>query len=72
MVKFTAETPTGILIGLGLSRGNVEKLMKGMPIDVDMVDWLAENPTVGHIVIFFGETEEAMRRQLESLMPGGN
>jgi hypothetical protein len=59
MVKFTATTrDVRKLIGFGLSRANIEKLMAGRPI-------LIVGEVIGEahreFLIFFGETEAAMR-----------
>lgn len=44
----------------GLSAGNIELLRKGMPIMVN----LRELDGRGHVVILFGETEEAIRDEM--------
>jgi hypothetical protein len=51
---------SGNVIVLGLSRVNCERLMAGMPISLDATE-LGFN---GRIVIFFGETEQAMAAEL--------
>ena len=57
MVKFKA----GNLIGFGLSKANIEKLKKGKPISID----LSEMGFPGNkAMIFYGETEEDMQRDL--------
>jgi hypothetical protein len=59
MVKFTATTGDARkVIGFGLSRANIEKLIAGRPIVV-----VGEVIGEAHreFMIFFGETEAAMR-----------
>ena len=63
MIKFKADnTKTGnTLIGFGLSRMNCERLLADQPIHID----LAELGIAGYeVMIFGGETEEAMAAQL--------
>ena len=63
MVKFTGTNQAGQpVLGLGLSRGNLNRLLEGKPIvlkpaDVGL-DW------TGEIVIFAGQTEQAMIHML--------
>lgn len=52
-----------LLIMLGLSRLNVERLMAGEPIK--MTPELHDLPPTLEIGIFFGETEEAMKKEVE-------
>ena len=61
MIKFLGESPDGPVIGLGLSKRNVDLLQQGKPIEVNMADLHKE----GHIIIFYGDTEEQMRTMLE-------
>jgi hypothetical protein len=62
MIKFTAHRDDRKLVGLGLSRRNVERLMKGEPIMLDLVEM---DPTLDTLVtIFFGESEREMERDL--------
>lgn len=63
MIKFSAGNEGNKIIGLGLSRKNVEKLMEGLPIIVKGRE--INRPEVGEILVFFGETEEQMVADLE-------
>ena len=58
MVKFRA----GNKIGFGLSEGNVQKLKEGKPIAFNGNE--VGIPGV-EIMIFYGETEEQMQRDME-------
>jgi hypothetical protein len=65
MIKFGASGDKGRrLIGLGLSAGNVQRLKEGKPIHLHA----DEMGFVGDIVIFYGETEDDMVRQLHETM----
>lgn len=52
-----------LLFMLGLSRGNVDRLVEGKPM------WLTpeshELPAGIEIMLFFGETEDAMKEELQ-------
>ena len=50
------------VIVLGVSRGNVERLMAGKPIHVTGES--VGVPEIASILIFFGETEAAMEAEL--------
>lgn len=52
MIKFKAEG----MVGFGLSAGNIEKLMQGMPIKVNGKDIGIDHD----VVIFYGRTEQDM------------
>jgi hypothetical protein len=62
MIKFSSHGPTGLLIGLGLSRENVNRLTAGSPIKVAFSEVGMQQP--GEILIYFGETETEMARDL--------
>ena len=47
----------------GLSARNVQLLMEGKPISIDLRDLGLER---GRVMIFYGETEEAMKAELEN------
>ena len=66
MLKFNAATAAGPLIGLGLSRENVNRLIEGKPIQVWLRD-LGFTGTLGdaRICILFGETEAAIMEELK-------
>lgn len=70
MIKFTAITNVGPIIGIGLSRRNVELLMGGRPIQVTLKDFgfdegLQAMPSTS-IVLMFGETEELLAEELKA------
>ncbi len=64
MIKFRA----GELIGFGLSAENVKRLQAGEPIRFS----LAEMGLPGEVLIFYGETEEAMAEWLKPHMGEGS
>ena len=66
MIKFTLRQRDGrVLLGLGLSRANAERLLAGQPIPVETTDlgigW------DGTILLLGGQTEAAMARELRAL-----
>lgn len=62
MIKFRASGEGGSqVIGFGLSRRNIERLMNGEPISTKMP--AGAGPPL-EVVIFFGETEQAMYDQM--------
>lgn len=67
MIKFKAETDEKTifggktLLGLGLSKENVEMLKKGNPIHVNLNEMGIKDVDM---LIFYGETEEDMQRDL--------
>ena len=61
MVKFTAQGKTGPLLGLGLTRRNLELLKQGRPIVIDLAS-MGLPP--GEIFIFYGKTEQALTRDI--------
>ncbi len=63
MIKFLGASPDGPVIGLGLSNANVRLLQQGNPIHVKLADLNMK----GHIIIFYGDTEDDMRRMLEEV-----
>jgi hypothetical protein len=50
----------GDVVILGLSARNIELLKSGKPIDIDMQTLGLK----GHTVIFYGDTEQQMQREL--------
>ena len=65
MVKFLVTTDRQTkVVGLGLSRSNVELLKKDRPIVIDMGALLGHSYAEVKVCIFYGETEEAMRLDL--------
>jgi hypothetical protein len=71
MIKFTATNPNSgsKLIGLGITAANVELLKQGKPIHVKFSE--LGLPWDGEILLFFGETEDAIAKDLaaQGLIP---
>lgn len=69
MIKFIGEKDGKRLYGFGLSRGNMEKLLEGKPIliDLDILAMRAPDVTglAGAVLIFGGEDEQACTDQLK-------
>lgn len=65
MIKFTAKKVKDgrEFIGIGLSRRNCELLLAGRPIEIDG----KEMRMPIDVFIFAGETEDAMRKEIEAL-----
>lgn len=63
MIKFRTDGKVPIY-GLGVSRGNIDRLTNGQPIVVNLQD-IGGPP--GQVVIMFGETERAIFDELKSL-----
>ena len=61
MIKFIAAGASGNVIGFGLSRENINRLVEGKPIVADLA---ALGIAGTEIFIFFGETEQALAKQL--------
>lgn len=65
MIKFVSDSNDGrVHLGLGISRGNVDRLIAGQPIRVslqEMQEGLAIN---GDIMIFFAETERELQQAI--------
>jgi hypothetical protein len=55
------------MIMLGLSEENVRRLQGGKPIDIKRESHGDGVPEGWEIVIFVGETEQSMKKELESL-----
>lgn len=54
---------TGDTLIFGLSALNIERLMEGKPISIDLKDLGLPK---GRVMIFYGKTEEDMKRELEA------
>jgi hypothetical protein len=68
MIKFVADTEGGgRLIGLGLSRGNCERLLAHKPISIDLRKDL-QLPWKGAILLLADETEKALRHSLREFI----
>lgn len=65
MIKFTATRDGKTIIGLGLSKRNLELLLQDRPIIVKLSD--LGLPWRGEIFIMADETEEVMFEKLKSL-----
>lgn len=64
MVKFIATGPNGRkMLGLGLVAGNLEHLKAGRPIHFDREHLGLAVMNLDDILIFFGETEEAIEKE---------
>jgi hypothetical protein len=70
MVKAMATMPDGrVLIVMGISEGNVERLKKGEPIYFDPAALrIKEGATIGAIALFYGEDEAELTRTLRTLI----
>lgn len=64
MIKFVVKKPESVLLGLGLSAKNVEKLREGLPILVKGTELCPELKGV-EVAIFFGETEKDMYEDIK-------
>lgn len=68
MIKFVADNKDGRrkILGLGLTAKNVEALKAGRPIHIHSEElglpWNAD------IVLFYGETEQALTEELQELI----
>lgn len=73
MIKFLADRDGRPMLGLGLSRGNCERLLQGKPIFIDLKVMMFEcadkhDMNNATIFIFGGETEEQMQRDLAGMV----
>jgi hypothetical protein len=71
MIKFMGDRNGRPLLGFGLSRGNCEKLLAGKPIFIDLKVMLRNcdaDMNEATVLIFGGETEEAMQADLSKLV----
>ena len=60
MVKFTVHGDGRTLIGLGLSRGNIQRLQQGQPILLKLEDvGITADPPID-VLIVFGENEASI------------
>ncbi len=67
MIKFTATAPNGRrILGMGLSRGNVTKLLAGQPIHFNVEQMGLSRLSIDEVLIMGGETEDALRAELEA------
>ncbi len=66
MIKFLASSPTGDIVGLGLSKQNLIKLLDKKPIHVKLSELGLSNI---NILIFGGETEDEMKNELKEIFP---
>lgn len=64
MIKFRAEGKNGPLIGLGLSQGNIERLVAGQPVHVKMLELGLE----GDIIIFYGKNEDELKQSVQMMI----
>lgn len=73
MIKFLAHRDGRPMIGLGLSKGNCQKLLEGRPIFIDLKVMMMDCEKLpdlneATILIFGGETEEAMQEELGKII----
>lgn len=62
MIKFLMNGKNKSLIGLGLSKGNIDRLKKGDPIYFSLEELGIEGYDV---TIMYGETQDSMKQQLK-------
>lgn len=68
MIRFNGRNERGrLLLGFGISEGNVQRLKEGKPIHIHA----DEMGFAGEIMIFYGETEDEIARQLKEAMEIG-
>lgn len=68
MITALANTPDGKrVIVLGVSRGNIDRLLAGQPIDITAESHPGFPPDL-NIAIFFGETERDLTQSLQELI----
>lgn len=68
MIKFTGKSPTGKILGLGLSEENIKRLKTGQPIHLWVAEFMPQMDEITEILILYGETEEAIAENLSDLM----
>lgn len=72
MVKFAARRADGgMILGFGIAAGNVERLKEGRPILIRLADLdipFDVTSRASEIVIFYGETEEALEAELDQFI----
>jgi len=62
MLKFSnINGPEGPFYAFGLSQGNLNRLRQGKPILINLADIKGK----GHVLIFYGETEQDMLKELK-------
>ena len=67
MIKFAARTANGDrLVGIGLSHENIGRMIEGRPVHFDLKEMGIDAGI--QILVFTGESEEAMQKQLSPLM----
>jgi hypothetical protein len=66
MIKFQATNPENgrKILGLGLSHGNLERLKEGQPIHFNAEEMHLPEMRFNEVLIYVGETEDSMRRDL--------
>lgn len=63
MIKFAAKSKKwGLLLGFGLSAGNIERLTQGKPILINLTEM---GVMQGEILIFYGKDEAEMAKMIE-------
>ena len=65
MVKFSfTDKKNSQVLGLGLSKENIDRLMNGMPILIKSFELTQLTGWEGSILIMYGDTEEGIEKQL--------
>jgi hypothetical protein len=73
MVKFSAKMSNGkTLVGLGIVRANVMRMMNGMPMEIPFGHVIEKNGGVKAedvtLMIFYGETEEEIQKTMQDFI----
>lgn len=71
MIKFVAGNEEHMLVGFGITDGNVELLKKGRPIKVSLKDLnIPENtpPSRISVLLFYGKTESDIEKELKEFI----
>ena len=69
MVKFGVKLDDNKkLVGFGITRHNIELLMKGQPIKAKLADMVGMGLDDVEVLIFYGETERAIARDMQEMI----
>lgn len=64
MIKFFGDNGNKGIVGIGLSKANLEKLQEGKPIKTELPSTDGPEFYEHELIIFYGETEESMVNDL--------
>lgn len=64
MIKFSIIKNGKNILGLGLSKKNIELMTKGCPMSVNAAEMHVDN--LDEIIIFIGDTEESMLEEMRA------